>query len=76
MIKYKLKWVYITHSEKFKREVLVIPMVWRWVDGKYDKFISAREAFPFIEDAVIDPSEKTSIMSEKDKAKYGVRPLF
>lgn len=76
MTKYKLKWVDVIYSEKFKRDVLIVPLVWRWIDWKFDKFISANEALDIISDAVIDPKEKTSIMSNKDKAKYGSQSLF
>lgn len=76
MTKYKLKWVDVIYSEKFKRDVLIVPLVWRWVDWKFDKFISPNEALDIISDAVIDPTEKTSVMSNKDKAKYGSQSLF
>lgn len=76
MIKYKLKWVYITYSEKFKRDVIVVPMIWRRIDGKYDKFISPEEALEVISDAVIDPNEKNSILSKKDRETFWNKSLF
>lgn len=76
MIKYKLKWVYVEYSEKFERNVLVVPLVWRWIDWKYDKFISADEALDIIDNAVINPEEKNSILSKKDRATFWNKPLF
>lgn len=76
MTLYKLKWVCIEYSKKFNKKVLIVPLVWRWEDWKFDKFIPMREAIDIVADAVIDPSEKTSIMSHKDKAKYGSKSLF
>ena len=40
------------------------------------QYMLASKKVVTIEDAVIDPTEKTSVMSKKDKAKYGVSPLF
>lgn len=76
MIKYKLKWVYVEYSEKFERDVLIVPLVWRWIDWKYDKFISADEALSIVDNAVINLEEKNSILSQKDKANFGKQPLF
>lgn len=69
MTLYKLKGVHIGYSEKFKREVLVVPLVWRWIDWKYDKFIPMREAINIVADAVIRPDDKYLVMSKKDKKK-------
>lgn len=76
MTKYKLKWVDVIYSEKFKRDVLIVPLVWRWIDWKFDKFISANEALDIIRDAVIDPNEKNSILSKKDRATFWNKSLF
>ena len=69
MTLYKLKGVHIGYSEKLKREVLVVPLVWRWIDWKYDKFIPMREAKNIVADAVINPDDKYLVMSRKDKRK-------
>lgn len=56
--------------------MLVVPMVWRRIDGKYDKFISPEEALEVVNDAVIDPNEKNSILSKKDRAIFWNKSLF
>ena len=76
MIKYKLKWASIDYSEKLWKRVLVIPLVWRWIDWKYDKYITMDEALPIVEDAVIDPNEKNSILSQKDRENFWKVSLF
>lgn len=76
MIKYKLKWVEIVYSEKFKRDVLIVPLVWRWIDGKFDKHISPVEALDIVNGWIIDPNEKNSVMSINEKANYWKKPLF
>ncbi len=76
MIRYKLKWVEIVHSEKYHRDVIRIPLVWRWIDWKFDKFIPMSEAIKILEDAVINPEDKNSIMSSNDKANYWKQSLF
>lgn len=76
MIKYKLKWVSIDYSEKLWKRVLVIPLVWRWIDWKYDKYITIDEALPIVEGAVIDPNEKNSILSQKDRENFWKVSLF
>ena len=76
MIKYKLKWIDYIYSDKYKREVLIVPLVWRWIDGKFDKFIPMSEAIEILEDAVINPEDKTTIMSDRDKKEYWKQPLF
>lgn len=76
MIKYKLKWVSIDYSEKLWKRVLVIPLVWRWIDWKYDKYITMDEALPIVEGAVIDPNEKNSILSQKDRENFWKVSLF
>ena len=76
MIKYKLKWVSIDYSEKLWKRVLVIPLVWRWIDWKYDKYITMDEALDIVEWAVIDPDEKNSILSKKDRDNFWKVSLF
>ena len=76
MIKYKLKWVSIDYSEKLWKRVLVIPLVWRWIDWKYDKYITMDEALPIVDGAVIDPDEKNSILSKKDRDNFWKVSLF
>lgn len=76
MIKYKLKWASIDYSEKLWKRVLVIPLVWRWIDWKYDKYITMDEALPIVEGAVIDPNEKNSILSQKDRENFWKVSLF
>lgn len=77
MTLYKLKWVYITYSEKFKRDVLVVPLVWRWENWKFDKFIPMRDAIDIVTDAVIKPDDKYLVMSHKDKKKvYREMPVL
>ena len=76
MIKYKLKWVSIDYSEKLWKRVLVIPLVWRRIDWKYDKYITMDEALPIVEGAVIDPNEKNSILSQKDRENFWKVSLF
>ena len=76
MIKYKLKWVDYIYSDKFKREVLIVPLVWRWIDWKFDKFIPMNEAINILDGAVINPEDKNSIMSSNDKANYWKQSLF
>jgi len=76
MIKYKLRWVSIDYSEKLWKRVLVIPLVWRRIDWKYDKYITMDEALDIVNDAVIDPNEKNSILSKKDRATFWNKPLF
>ena len=56
--------------------MLVVPMVWRRIDGKYDKFISPDEALDIVNDAVIDPNEKNSILSKKDRETFWNKSLF
>ena len=56
--------------------MIVVPMVWRRIDGKYDKFISPEEALEVISDAVIDPNEKNSILSQKDRENFWKVSLF
>lgn len=76
MIRYKLKWVEIVHSEKYHRDVIRIPLVWRWIDGKFDKFIPMSEAIEILEDAVINPEDKNTIMSGTDKKNFWKAALF
>lgn len=76
MIKYKLKWVSVQFSKELCRPVLVVPFVSRRVDWKYDKYITMKEASEILEWAVINPEEKNSILSQKDKANFGKQPLF
>ena len=76
MIKYKLKWASIDYSEKLWKRVLVIPLVWRWIDWKYDKYITMDEALPIVEGAVIYPNEKNSILSQKDRENFWKVSLF
>lgn len=76
MIKYKLKWASIDYSEKLWKRVIVIPLVWRWIDWKYDKYITMDEALPIVDGAVIDPNEKNSILSKKDRATLWNKSLF
>lgn len=76
MIKYKLKWASIDYSEKLWKRVLVIPLVWRWIDWKYDKYITMDEALPIVDGAVIDPNEKNSILSQKDRENFWKVSLF
>ena len=76
MIKYKLKWASIDYSEKLWKRVLVIPLVWRWIDWKYDKYITMDEALPIVEGAVIDTNEKNSILSQKDRENFWKVSLF
>lgn len=77
MTLYKLKGVHIGYSEKLKREVLVIPLVWRWENWKFDKFIPMREAIDIVADAVIRPDDKYLVMSKKDKRKtYKETPVL
>lgn len=76
MIRYKLKWVDYIYSDKYKREVLIVPLVWRWVDGKFDKFIPMSEAIEILENAVINPDDKNSIMSWNDKKNFWKVALF
>ncbi len=76
MIKYKLKWASIDYSEKLWKRVLVIPLVWRWIDWKYDKYITMDEALPIVEGAVIDPNEKNSVLSQKDRENFWKVSLF
>ncbi len=76
MIKYKIKWVDYIYSDKYKREVLIVPLVWRWVDGKFDKFIPMSEAIEILDDAVINPEDKNTIMSGNDKKNFWKVSLF
>lgn len=76
MTLYKLKWVSIEYSKKFNKKVLIVPLVWRWEDWKFDKFIPMREAIDIVADAVIDPNEKNSILSKKDRATLWNKSLF
>lgn len=76
MTLYKLKWVCIEYSKKFNKKVLIVPLVWRWEDWKFDKFIPMREAIDIVADAVIDPNEKNSILSKKDRATLWNKSLF
>ena len=77
MTLYKLKGVHIGYSEKLKREVLVVPLVWRWIDWKFDKFIPMRDAIDIVTDAVIRPDYKYLVMSHKDKKKvYKEMPVL
>ena len=76
MIKYKLKWIDYIYSDKYKREVLIVPLVWRWIDGKFDKFIPMSEAIEILEDAVINPEDKNTVMSNNDKKKFWKVALF
>ena len=76
MIKYKLKWASIDYSEKLWKRVIVIPLVWRWINWKYDKYITMDEALPIVEGAVIDPNEKNSILSQKDRENFWKVSLF
>lgn len=69
MALYKLKWVSIEYSEKFNKKVLIVPLVWRWENWKFDKFIPMREAIDIVADAVIKPDDKYLVMSHKDKKK-------
>lgn len=76
MIKYKLRWASIDYSEKLWKRVIVIPLVWRWIDWKYDKYITMDEALPIVDGAVIDPNEKNSILSQKDRENFWKVSLF
>ena len=69
---YKLKWVSIV-KDKNGSNILQIRLVERFIDWKYDKFISINEAMYIIDKAVIYEKDFDSIMSKaelKRKSQY------
>ena len=67
MIKYKLKWAKL--AKYGRRTVMIIPLVERFVDGKYDKFIPMNEAIKIINNAVINPDDKDTVFSKNEMKK-------
>ena len=48
---------------------MLIPLVERFVDGKYDKFISMNEAIKIINNAIINPDDKDTVFSKNERKK-------
>jgi len=48
---------------------MLIPLVERFVDGKYDKFIPMNEAIKIINNAVINPDDKDTVFSKNEMKK-------
>lgn len=67
MIRYKLKWAKL--AKYGRRTVMIIPLVERFVDGKYDKFIPMNEAIKIINNAVINPDDKDTVFSKNEMKK-------
>lgn len=67
MIRYKLKWARLVKDGR--RTVMLIPLVERFVDGKYDKFIPMNEAIKIISNAVINPDDKDAVFSKNEMKK-------
>lgn len=63
---YKLKWVSLCEDEN-GFNFLKVRLVERFVNWKYDKFISLREWEKLLQGAVIDPDKKNIVLSKNEK---------
>lgn len=63
---YKLKWVSLCEDEN-GFNFLKVRLVERFVNWKYDKFISLKEWEKLLQGAVIDPDKKNIVLSKNEK---------
>lgn len=70
MISYKIKWASIDVDEN-GFPFIKVRLVERFIDGKYDKFISLKQGLEIMDRAVFNETEFDSVMSKAEKkAKY------
>lgn len=63
---YKIKWVSLCEDENWFNYIKV-RLVERFINGKYDKFISLKEWEKLLQGAVIDPQKKNLVLSKNEK---------